>query len=264
MAQPQTISTLKDTLGFPFRSPDWQGRFVVGSVLLLGSFIIPVLPAIFVYGYVMEVLRQAVRGEQVSLPAWEDWGRFWKDGWRAFLVGLAFLAPGVIVLCGGSLLYFLGSLSLPAFENSGGDLPGFAVLLFFLSFGVFFLSLFGGTLLSIVGVVPLPFATAHLAAQNELAAAFRPSEWWPALRRVRADYLIAWVVVTGLVGVWYLAAGLAYYSLVLCCLVPLVGAPFGLYISLVAAALFGETYREAVESPPKRAARSQPPRKRAR
>ena len=261
MAQAHTISTLKETFGFPFRSPDWQGRFLVGSALLILSFVIPFLPAIFVYGYVLGIMRQAIEGRPLTLPAWEDWGRFWTDGWRVFLVGLVFVAPGVVLLCGGTALYFAGSLSLPFLESSSGEPTAFALTFFLLSFIIFFVSLFAGSLLAVVGTIPFPFAAAHLTAQNSLAAALRPSEWWPALRKSKVEYFIAWVMVFGLFGIVYLATILAYYSLVLCCLVPLLGAPLGFYASLVGAALFGETYRDATAAP---AGRRQVARKKSR
>ncbi len=262
MAQAHTILTLKETFGFPFRSPDWQGRFLVGSALLILSFVIPFLPAIFVYGYVLDIMRQAIEGRPLSLPAWEDWGRFWKDGWRVFVVGLVFIAPGVALLCGGTALYFAGSISLPFLQSSNGELTAAALTFFLLSFTIFFVSLFAGSLLAVLGTIPFPFAAAHLTAQNSLGAALRPSEWWPALRKSKAEYFIAWVVVFGLFGIAYLATILLYYSLVLSCLVPILAAPLGFYASLVAGALFGETYREAVAPAP--GPRRQIARKKAR
>ena len=260
MAQAHTISTLKETFGFPFRGPDWQGRFLVGSALLILSFVVPVLPAIFVYGYVLGIMRQAIDGRPLTLPAWEDWGRFWSDGWRVFLVGLVFMAPGVALLFGGTALYFAGSISLPFLQSSSGELGGAAVTLFLVSFIIFFVSLFAGSLLAVLGAIPFPFAAAHLTAQNSLGAALRPSEWWPALRKSRVEYFIAWVIGFGLFGIAYLATILAYYSIVLCCLVPVLAAPLGFYALLVASALFGETYREAKAAP---AARRQVARKKA-
>jgi len=261
VAQAHTISTLKETFGFPFRSPDWQGRFLVGSALLILSFVIPVLPAIFVYGYVLGIMRQAIEGRPLTLPAWEDWGRFWTDGWRVFLIGLVFMAPGVALLCGGSALYFAGSMSLPFLQSSSGEPTAFALTFFLLSFTVFFVSLFAGSLLTVLGAIPFPFAAAHLTAQDRLGAALRPSEWWPALRKSKMEYFIAWVIVFGLFGVANLATILAYYSLILCCLVPVLAAPLGFYASLVAGALFGATYREALATP---SGRQQPARKKAR
>lgn len=261
MAQANSISTLKATFGFPFRSPDWQGRFLVGSALLLLSFVIPFVPAIFVYGYVLAIMRQAIEGRPLSLPAWEDWGRFWTDGWRVFLVGLVFMAPGLVILCGGSALYFVGAAGLPFLQTSGGELAGVALTLFLLSFTIFFVSLFAGSLLTVLGAIPFPFAAAHLTARDSLGSALRPSEWWPALRKSKVEFFIAWVIAFGLFGIAYLATILAYYSLVLCCLVPVLGAPLGFYAALVAGALFGDTYREATAAP---SPRRQVARKKAR
>jgi hypothetical protein len=261
VAQAHTISTLKETFGFPFRSPDWQGRFLVGSALLILSFVIPILPAIFVYGYVLDVMRQAIEGRPLSMPAWQDWGRFWKDGWRVFLVGLVFLAPGVALLCGGTALYFAGSLSLPFLQSSSGEPSAAGLTFFLLSFTIFFVSLFAGSLLAVLGTIPFPFAAAHLTAQDSLGAAFRTGEWWPALRRSKAEYFIAWVIVFGLFGIAYMATILAYYSLILCFLVPVLAAPLGFYASLVAGALFGETYREGIAT---RSASRRVARKKAR
>lgn len=251
LAQTQTISSLKEIFSFPFREKNWEGRFLVGTALLALNFMIPVLPAIFVYGYVLQVMRQAIEGRELKLPDWDDWGRLWTDGWRVFLVGLVFLLPGLAVLCGGTGLYLTGSLTLP-FLSSGDELTGAALTFFLFSFGVFFLSLFAGTLLAILGAIPLPFATAHVAADGSVGAAFRTSEWWPSLRKSWMDYFIAWVVVFGLLGVAYLVAGLAYYSIVLWCLIPLLWAPLAFYTTLVAGAVFGETYRESMGLKPQR------------
>jgi hypothetical protein len=195
------------------------------------------------------------------MPAWQDWGRFWKDGWRVFLVGLVFLAPGVALLCGGTALYFAGSLSLPFLQSSSGEPSAAGLTFFLLSFTIFFVSLFAGSLLAVLGIIPFPFAAAHLTAQDSLGAAFRTGEWWPALRRSKAEYFIAWVIVFGLFGIAYMATILAYYSLILCFLVPVLAAPLGFYASLVAGALFGETYREGIAT---RSASRRVARKKAR
>jgi hypothetical protein len=89
-----------------------------------------------------------------------------------------------------------------------------------------------------------------------VAAAFRVREWWPLLRANKLGYLIAWVVVAGLMALSYAALIMVYYTLVLCCFIPLLMAPAGFYVSLVSAALFGQTYRESVAM---LAARNQPP-----
>jgi len=51
--------------------------------------------------------------------------------------------------------------------------------------------------------------------------------------------------MAGLIGMVYIGFMLAYSTLVLCCLLPILMAPFGLYITLVGSALFGQTYHDS-------------------
>jgi hypothetical protein len=58
-------------------------------------------------------MRQAVEGEELSLPAWEDWGRLAGDGLRTMLVGLAYLGPGMLVFWAGMGLYPFPNTIIP-------------------------------------------------------------------------------------------------------------------------------------------------------
>lgn len=258
MAEPITTRSLKDILLFPFREPDWRGRFLIGAALVLAGMIIPVLPLIFVCGYALHIMRRVALGEDPTLPPWDEWGKFALDGLRAMVVALIYLLPGILVLTGGMTLYFVSSVSMPAmYENdivaAGPDsvwpwvfLGGMAIM---------FLSMFLGTALLAVGAVPLPMALAHLAVRDRFSAAFHPREWWPRVRANAGGYFVAWVVGVGLAALLYIANMLVSYSVVLCCLSPLLSAAGGFYLSLVGAALFGQFYRDnvgmpALEEPP--------------
>jgi hypothetical protein len=113
------------------------------------------------------------------------------------------------------------------------------------SMAIFLLSLFFGFILILLALIPLPAAMAHFVAQDKVAAGFRVREWWPLLRANRSGYFAAWVVVFGLITILNFAIVLAYYSVVLCCLIPFLAAPISFYVSVVALALFGQTYRES-------------------
>lgn len=248
MSEAATITSLKALFKFPFKGPAWQSRFIVGTALILASFLVPIVPAIFVSGYILKIMRQAIEREDLTLPAWDDWGRLAMDGLRVTLISLVYLLPGVIVSFGGMALYFASSLAFPllmAVVEEGSNAALLLPLLFFASLAIMFLSLFAGSLLFVLGMIPLPMATAHFAAQDKVAAAFRVREWWPLLRTNKLGYFIAWVIVAGLAAILYLVLMLAYYTVVLCCFIPVLGAPIGLYLYLVSAALFGQTYRES-------------------
>jgi hypothetical protein len=251
---PEAIATtpLKTLFKFPFQGPNWRNRFIVGAALTLAAYIVPILPLIFVHGYILGIIRRAIEGQDLALPAWDDWGKLGVDGLRLTLVGLAYLLPGILVFFVGWFLYFVTSFAFPmlaaAAEGGGDAMVGLLVMLgVFGSLAVLMLSMFVGSILVLLGAIPLPVATCHFAAHDKVAAAFRVGEWWPFLRVNKLGYFVAWVVVFGLVAVLYLVITLAYYTCVLCCFIPLLAAPIGFYVSLISAALFGQLYRESTE-----------------
>jgi hypothetical protein len=256
MSEAIAITPLKALLKFPFQGPKWRNNFVIGSVLVFAGSIVPVIPLIFVNGYILQVMRRAIEGKDLALPDWEDWGELGTDGLRMTLVWLAYLLPGIVVLVGGFLLYFVASFASPllavAAEKGGNEAwAGLLVMTtVFGSLAIFMLSMLVGTLLLLLGAIPLPVATANFVADDKVAAAFRLRQWWPVLRANRWGYFAAWVIVLGLMAVMYTITMIAYYSCVLCCLIPVLAAPLNFYMALICAALFGEVYREGTTMVP--------------
>ncbi len=248
MSEVLSTPSLKKLFGFPFQGPGWQGRFVVGSALVLANYIIPIVPLIFVAGYVLRVMRQTVAGQAPTLPEWDDWGELTREGLKATLIYLVYLAPALLIFLVGTGLYFAGSLYLPFAASTGGKPEEQAITMMLIMLGsmaILFLAMALGTLLSILGAMALPMATAHFVAEGRLGAAFRVRQWWRILKADKLGYFIAWVIVAGLMTVFYIGVMLGYYTLVLCFLIPFLTAPISLYILLIGAALFGQTYRES-------------------
>jgi len=247
MSEALTLSSLKAVFKFPFQQSDWQNRFLVGSVILLASLMIPIVPALLVYGYILQVMRLAIEGKGLDLPAWDDWGELALDGLRGFLVSLAYMLPGTLIYFGGMILYFVSVLALPILMEVVGQESQLAFalpLLMLASMSIMFLSMLVASLLFLVGVVPLPVAIAHFAAQGEVGAAFRVREWWPLLRINKLGYFVCLVVIVGLMAtMYYLVMMFGYCT---CCLFSLLMIPAGFYVSLVSAVLLGQTYRESV------------------
>ena len=248
MSETMSLLSLKKIFRFPFEAPNWQSRFLVGSALILANYIIPIVPGIFVGGYALRVMRQTLAGQDPELPAWDDWGELTKDGLRAMLVSLVYFLPGLLVFVGGMALYFFGNLALPLSTSMSGDPDQMLVALPTILLGsmaILFISMLVGMLLSLLGAIAMPAATAHFVAQEDVVAAFRVRQWWRILRTDKLGYFVSWVIVAGLLAVFYSGAMLAYYTIILCCLIPILTAPITLYVLLVGAALFGETYRES-------------------
>ena len=239
------FTQLRQIFRYPFQSPDWQSRYWVGVGLIFLGFIIPIIPLLFVGGYFMRVLRSRIREQELALPAWDDWGGLALDGLRQIVVTAVFLLPGFLVLFVGQILYFL-SFFAATFSASANDPSNPAPFLaMFGSIGIMFLSLALGMLLIFLGIIPLPMALAHCASKESLGAAFHFREWWRLLRLNAWDYFIAWVVIAGLAMVLFTALTLAYYTIVLICLVPFLMALIGFYVLLVYGSLFGQVYRDS-------------------
>lgn len=249
MAEVTTLRGLKRFFTFPFEGAEWQKRFIIGAALIVVSFVIPVIPLIFVCGYVLQVMRRAIAGQGLTLPEWEDWGKLGVDGLRYGVVGLAFMLPGFLVYFGGLGIYMLSSMLLPvSMQMMDHGRGGFAVipLFFVVSMIILFVSIFLGMILTFLGAIPLPAALAHFVAKDQVGAAFRFREWWPLLWRNKMGYFIAWVLCGGLIGILYYGIMVLYSTMVLCLLIPVLSAPLLFYLALVCAAVFGETYRESV------------------
>jgi hypothetical protein len=172
-------------------------------------------------------------------------------GLRYLAVSLVYLLPGIIVMILGMGVYFFTFFSGTMSAQANDPTAGFFMLGSML---ILFLSLALGMLLLLLGAIPLPMALAHCAAQKSLGAAFRIGQWWPLLRANRLDYFIAWVNLAGLAAVLYTMTMLAYYSLILICLVIPLSALIGYYLALVFAGLFGQIYRESLQKVGEKAA----------
>lgn len=58
---------LNHLLIFPFEGPEARKHFLIGCLLCLGSFVIPVLPWLVVLGYCAILIRQILNGEKPHL-----------------------------------------------------------------------------------------------------------------------------------------------------------------------------------------------------
>ena len=95
MTEAMATTPLRSVFQFPLRGPNWLSRFAIGCALILAASFIPIVPMLFVYGYALQVMRQAIDGQDLALPEWENWGKLGIDGLRATVVGLVYMLPGL-------------------------------------------------------------------------------------------------------------------------------------------------------------------------
>jgi hypothetical protein len=239
--------SLRAAFKYPFETKNWILQFVIGTALIFAGMVIPIIPIIFVYGYFAEVMRRAITDDEMTLPAWDNWGQLFKDGLRCVGVGAVYLGPGILVSMVGFFAYFVmivASIALTpdsAYDSSTSGLIG---LLSLGAMGTLFLSMFFGTILLLAGAVPLPVALAHFIAHDNLGSAFHLREWGITIQRDKWGYLIAWLLVVGMFGVLYLGFMLAYMTFILCIIGYLLMFPVSFYIMIVSASIFGKHYRD--------------------
>jgi hypothetical protein len=212
-------SQLRPYFGFPFQDGESRNRFIAGSALTIASIVIPIIPALFVYGYDIKIMRATADGEPPTMPAWEDWSSLLSLGVRGAIVNFVFLLPALGAFALGLGTYFATFLvfpiSLAASGNANETGPFFTA--FLLGLGLMFFSMMVGFILLLLGSIPLPAALTHFAAKDRLGAAFRVREWWPILKVNKLGFFICFVVAAGILGIGYYAFLILYSTLVLVC-----------------------------------------------
>jgi hypothetical protein len=242
------MSELKHYFRFPLQDRESRTRFALGCALMLAGYVVPILPGLLVYGYALQILRRSAQGEAPSMPAWEDWPGLLSLGFRGTIVQLFFTLPALAVFLVGFGAYFGALIPFSIASSTDAGVSDPAILGFLAAMLILMLSVVLGSVLLVLGLLPLPASIAHFAAQDRLAAAFHIREWWRILSANWLGYFVAFVVVSGIFGLAYWAFMILYSTLVFLCVGFLVIVPAGVYTLLVGAALFGEAYREGAES----------------
>ena len=189
------------------------GLFYVAAFLIIGIF--------FIMGYCARLARNVIAGIPNPLPEWDDLGEYFGEGLGLFVIGLAYMAPVVVIVAGIFIPAILvaGSVDEEVLRNaSGGAMSCAWCLIFPLSLAVsFFLP--GGLLLAVV--------------ERRFTAAFEFGRLWAFIKGNFANYLLAYVV--------YLVARFAVpFGLILFC----IGVVFTAFWAFVVATYaFGQAYR---------------------
>ena len=109
-----TSEHLRKTLVFPFKDEKWFTKFIVFFAVALANFIIPIVPSIFICGYLFRIMKPIIKeGTEPKLPEWNDWGGLFKDGFRLFAVNFIYTFPAAVVGIFGTLVYFSYFLLIP-------------------------------------------------------------------------------------------------------------------------------------------------------
>lgn len=191
---------------FFFDDPDWIKKILIGGVFMLLSSVI--VGGIFVAGYAMHVLRRVVRGEPRPLPEWEDLGRYFGDGLRAFGLYLIHLVVvGIIPAAIGFTIFVLGGGFAALGSSSRGASDAAGALMALLIVG-----LYGVTIvLMLLLMIYIPAAFIRFVVLDRLGAGFEVAENIAFIRRNLGRYALALVI-------YVLASFVAQVGFIACCI----------------------------------------------
>jgi hypothetical protein len=230
-------------LAFPFKDPRWGMKLVIGSLLILASTVVPLVPLFFVAGYCLRIIRRIIHDDgQPVMPEWDDWERLFKHGFKLTEAGLFYALPGLILFTAGYVMVFFPLLGMSlARLASTTPQPLSADASALMDTGAILLGV--ATLLTLIGAFLSAPAAMHMAATNDVRAIFRIREWWDILRRASSQFIgsFSLVAVAGLLVMIVVAALTA--TLVFCLPASILFSIAGMYLSLVASATFASAYR---------------------
>lgn len=232
---------LQEILTFPFKDNEARKHLLVGSLVALSAFVIPVLPYLALMGYAVLVARQILRGESPRMVAWDDWGSLLTDGLKLFGVRMVYSIPIFLLVIPIILVSFI----LPVFATTLDSREAEA---FFILFPLLITGLICILIpISIPLAVLIPVAELHTVEKGEFSAAFQFKEWWQVFRANLGGFIAAF-------GVYYIVSMLVAIliqilaaTVILSCLLILIVPASTAYLTLITYAATATAYRAGKE-----------------
>ena len=90
------------SFSFMFEDRDWVVKIVLGGVFMLLSCILVGIP--FLYGYVLEVIRNVAEGRDTPLPSWDNLGEKFVQGLIIVVILIIVAIPLILSSCAAGFL----------------------------------------------------------------------------------------------------------------------------------------------------------------
>ena len=245
MKQSFTLENLQALLFFPFKGPGGNKKLAIGSLITFASFIIPILPSLFLLGYAGLIMRQIIiEKKEPQMPEWQNWNEMLALGAKLFGVSFIYSFPIIIVMILGYLAMML-PVFMTGFSESGELPPGFESVMLIGMFGG--MAAFGiSMLLSLLLWAILPPALSHTAAKGSFSAGFRVREWWNIFRANIGGFIVAMILAGGIYMLLIVAMQIIYMTIILCFLLPFLFSFVTAYLTIIIFTLFAQAYSEGV------------------
>ena len=227
-------------LTFPIKDTNARKQFLIGALVYLLAFIIPILPILVITGYMVQIVRQVMRNEQPHMEPWGNWQEMFIDGAKLFAVRMVYMLPFFILF----IPFTIGMFAFPFLAASGDKtLEQIAYLFPLLSIGVLALLM---PVSLIIGLL-VPVAEIHSVANSEISAGFQVRAWWAILRANFGGFLLALAISFAVSFALMLITQFAMMTLILICLLPLIMPIISMYMMLVTFTAFAMAYKSGLE-----------------
>jgi hypothetical protein len=232
---------LNHLLVFPFQDPESRKHFLIGCLISLAGFVIPILPWLIVTGYNAILVRQVLSGEKPHLVPWENWEALFADGAKLFGIRLVYSSPLFVLMLPLFLIFF----AFPFFpillqHNDSHSAGRVFLLLVFVSMGISLLML---PLSLAIGLI-VPAAEVHRVAKDNFTAGFQVKDWWPIFKKNWGGFVVALAIVYALMMVLSFVMQIMFFTLVLICLLPIFMPAVSMYFSLIQYVAFAQAYKD--------------------
>ena len=135
------MDDLGRAFGFPFRDPNWVGKFLLAMLFMLLALIglgIPVLA-----GYFVQTTRRSMYNQEPLLPDWTDIGIMFITGFKFCVVYFLYLLPALLLVIPAVLVSLIAGIGdLPEGAAAITAIYVFGMLLIYVPYLLAFLALF--------------------------------------------------------------------------------------------------------------------------
>jgi hypothetical protein len=232
---------LNQTFSFPFKDADSRKYFLIGCLVSLSVFIIPILPLFILYGYAVRIVKQILNNESPHMVAWDDWGGMFKDGAKMFGIRIIYSIPILILV----MPLFISSIVMPILMGNakGSEMDVLFPILMVIVFGTMCILIPLSFLLAVVTSA----AEIHVIEQDEFAAGFRIREWWTILRANLSGFVAAFAIYMVSSMILGFAIQLIGATFIFLCLLPFLTPAMIMYIMLIMYTTIAQAYKVSEE-----------------
>ena len=175
---------------YVFADDKWISKFLVGVVIML----VPIVNFAG-YGYMLQIIKNVRDHEELVLPEWDDFGKFFVDGLK-FVAGMLVYYIPVILLSFATIPFAI------AVESSGssGDAIGVAMMLVSCLIFVF----------SFLPMLIYPALFIQFAKEDQIGDMFKFSDMWELIKSDGGNYLIVLLMI------FFVLSFIASFGILLC------------------------------------------------